>query len=422
MEDRTQLTVNGQELQQSDVNNLGKVSALADDRVLAEILRMAPYNGTVARAVVPYGYKGNPSLLHGLVRPAGNSGAVCVNAFRAVVGSRANIATIGVKDNWRDIRTAIFTNATGTASDPTVPLGANSSGSPRWDLIYAVVTVDANGPSVTRYVKNPTSLATSPQSLVSTLITTVTLAVQPGITGATPVRPTAPADTSTSWNIPLAYVRVPNGFNGTSAVLPVDINIIATPATPAGSSGAASCRVATSNYQPAQMVTTYQNAWGAGTYRNPTYLPSDMVGATELIVLINQVSHTNGSLVDDSIDWSRRFFKWSANMGINATGFFDFDSTTSTSNNAPSLDKVLNASGISASFADSHNTGQSRVVSLSTPGTFPINYLGGIPGTANFGLYVDRSTGNLRYYRDASMDGFLTIWLTASGQYSNAGA
>jgi len=419
MEDRTQLTVNGQELQQSDVNNLGKVSALADDRVLAELLRLAPFSGTVARAVTGFGYKGLPSSLAGLVRPSGNSGAVCVNAFRAIVGSRGTVAGIGAKDNWRDIRSGVFTNATGLTNDPTVALAANASGNPRWDLIYATLAVDANGPSVTRYVKNPTTLSTAANSLVATLVSSVTVGVVTGATGVTPVRPATPADSGSSYVFPLAYVRVPTGFGASSAVLAADINLIAPMAHPAASSGAASCRVATSNNQPSQMVAAYRDAWSVGTYRSPTYLPADMVGATELVVLINGATCVNGSLVDDSIDWSRRIFKWQANYAYSTTGYYDSDSTTTPMSTTP----ALNASGIGNSFSDTLGTSQSAVVDLTAPGTFPTNvYLGSLPAAGRFGLYVDRTTGNLRCFSNLSGANsfYLTIWLTASGPFANA--
>jgi hypothetical protein len=442
MEDRTQLTVNGQELQQSDVNNLGKVSALADDRVLAEFLRLAPFSGgTVTRAVTAFGFKGNPSTLAGIVRPSGNSGAVCVNAFRAIVGSRASVASIGAKENWRDIRSGVFTNATGLTNDPTISLAANGSGNPRWDLIYATLAVDANGPSVTRYVKNPTTLATSANSLVSTLVSSVTVGVVTGAPLATPVRPATPADAGSSYVIPLAYVRVPTGFGATSAVLASDIHIVAPMATPSAASGGTSVRVASSNSQVTQIPSLNLSQWGSNGTRPGAYVPADMVGGHELMVFIDllgltggTISHANGALVDDTIDWSRRYFKWMASMGA-VSGYdhmnLNVDLVTSGAadiRNCPAQSPTLQAQGMGASFANTLGTNLSKVCNLvvgaggpASGFSFPSALVGGAPAAGTLGLYVDRTTGNLRFFSDGSVTGcaFL-IWLTASGQFANA--
>ncbi len=127
--------------------------------MLAEALRLAPNQGAVSRAIFPYGWSGDNS---GTVTPTtAADGSVYIAPFRAVIGSRTNVSTDGLK-SWRDIRSAVFV----AGADPTTPtpvtalavkqaLAANSSGLDRWDLIYAAVTPDANANSVQRAVKNP---------------------------------------------------------------------------------------------------------------------------------------------------------------------------------------------------------------------------------------------------------------------------
>ena len=54
--ERFALTQNGQEVEQSDINALSDAGGLADDHVLAELLRLAPFSGSGAsKAILPFG-------------------------------------------------------------------------------------------------------------------------------------------------------------------------------------------------------------------------------------------------------------------------------------------------------------------------------------------------------------------------------
>ena len=54
--ERFALTQNGQEVEQSDINALSDAGGLADDHVLAELLRLAPFSGNgVSKAILPFG-------------------------------------------------------------------------------------------------------------------------------------------------------------------------------------------------------------------------------------------------------------------------------------------------------------------------------------------------------------------------------
>src|SRR5689334_8947870 len=110
MENRFQHSLNGQSVQQADLNLLGETSALADDRVFAELFRMQPYDGaTVRKGVLPFGHSASANA--GLVVPNGATGSVLVNPLRAFVGSRTAVAT-SAKANWRDIRSALAVGST----------------------------------------------------------------------------------------------------------------------------------------------------------------------------------------------------------------------------------------------------------------------------------------------------------------------
>ena len=141
MEPRFQISQNGQELQKDDVNLVAHEAALADDRVLAELLRLAPFDGQrVAKAILPFGHAGAAGPT---VAPNGPTGSVLISPFRAVIGSRSPVQ-VGAKDCWRDIRSAIFT-AGPFALTSIVGFNPNPTSTPRWDLVCAAVAVDANG-------------------------------------------------------------------------------------------------------------------------------------------------------------------------------------------------------------------------------------------------------------------------------------
>jgi hypothetical protein len=111
-------TLDGQELEVPDIANLGAVAGLADDRVLAELLRITPYDGTnVYRGVVPFAVRSalGATSPGGTVQSSGiGNGSVVVNPFRAIVGSRNAPGTFPPNDpaagyqpaslaNWREI-------------------------------------------------------------------------------------------------------------------------------------------------------------------------------------------------------------------------------------------------------------------------------------------------------------------------------
>ena len=125
--ERFQLTQNGQEVEQSDINALSDAGGLADDHVLAELLRLAPFSGSgVSKAILPFGSAAT-------VAPAGATGTVTVSPFRAVVGTRDTAANIGPLKNWNDLRSAIFTGPNALSAHAAARR-RTASAQPRWDL------------------------------------------------------------------------------------------------------------------------------------------------------------------------------------------------------------------------------------------------------------------------------------------------
>ena len=345
MEPQQQITLSGQELQAGDFNNVASEASHVDDYVLAELLRLAPEQGSnvVTRGVLSFGTDGTAqgssfdSSMNAVVRATLSAdGSVFIFPFRAVVGPRVDQTTaisLPTLPNpqlnaLRDVRSAIYCpNNTSGFGFPKLALASNASGNPRWDLICALVSVDVNGVSTTRFVKPPSPSGASgvATSVIPQLITTVSIAVVNGTAAASPVFPAIPADTiGTSYYIPLAYVRVPNGFGGSATVAVTDI-CDATPAL--GLYSSARAMPANGQFKAGGVVipTAVQQSWGATGTRPTAYAPPAIgMGPTRFILLdllsasSANWSHQNGSVVDNSTDWTLRWFKtiaYSNNVG-----------------------------------------------------------------------------------------------------------
>jgi hypothetical protein len=311
---------NGQSVLTGDFDVLGDGAAYADDRVFAEMFRMRPYNGSSpARGILPYYYDDSGEA--GLIAANGGTGSVLVYPFRGFVGSTVAVATDG-KRNWRDIRSQI---AAGTSTlAQTVSLSANASGNPRWDLIYAAVTPDTPSAMTTHKVKDPTSKVITDQSLVRSWITTVTLGVVEGTAAASPDWPATPADGSATYYIPLAYIRVPDGFTAASTVAATDIATVApvlslSEATSGGSLGFASChRTLGGGTLTAAQIQT----WGATGTRPNMFVPSTAAGTRSLIIALDlqtgTESHVDGAVLDER-DWRGRLCRFMVHLGAFGT-------------------------------------------------------------------------------------------------------
>lgn len=443
MEDQFQLANNGQAVLKADLDGLGETSGLADDRVFAELFRMTPYDGsTVRKGMLPYG-----SGTSGTVVAAGASGSVSVNPFRAFVGTRTAVAT-NAKKNWRDIRSALGIGTTTLAQ--TVAIGANSTGNPRWDLVYAAVAVDANNAAVTRKRKNPTSKAVTSSSVVTTLATTVTLGVTPGTAGASPAFPATPTDSGGTYYVPLAYIRVPNGFGASSTVDPKDINEVAPVLAISRTTGASTLRPANQqNIVGGTAISgtgqTSQNgfaAWkGTAGQRPAVYMPPSMIGKEEILIALElghassaNWSHQNNAIVDDKIDWRKRLFKWNAYVGNNSAAASEFPWNSLGGNKALSGSYVLEDGVAAAPALATRTAGFGQSFTIDADGVINVARFQAVDNvdnnanvpstvqvsTAFVGLYVDAATGALKVaITGVPLCSFL-IWLEATAPYPNA--
>jgi len=304
MESQFKCALNGVQVQTHDFDLLGETSGLADDRVFAELFRMAPFDGANASKGITCGAR--------LIEPNGATGSVLVQPFRAFVGSRTAVASCG-KKNLRDIRSTIAVGTTTLAQQ--VVLADNASGNARWDLIYASVTPDAPGSTFVRKFKDPVAKYITVANVVRTLETTVTLQTLQGTPAASPVWPALPADASGVYNVPLAYVRVPNSFTSGSTVGRAGIAEIAPKLAIDESSNAMGVEV------PDQMrisggiglTTAKVQAWGSSGTRPNMFLPTMVHGGRSMMIPLDLrtgiMSHASGDVID-SRDWRNRMARW----------------------------------------------------------------------------------------------------------------
>lgn len=203
----------GQGLATPDLQRPANDAGAADDRVY-EVL-VTP--GAVQKKILPLSEESatvNPRLLAipsavGLT-PAGVNGAIRLMPCALVAGSAASTQQISLE-------------ATLYAPLDTAAIGSNSSGSTRYDLVYATINraVTTTG---TRKIKSATDGTLSSQTVNLADNAATTLSVNAGfLTGGTPptqaqINAALPADTAPSsstfgsFNFPIAYVSVFNGY------------------------------------------------------------------------------------------------------------------------------------------------------------------------------------------------------------------
>lgn len=322
-EPQFKISENGREIQKDDLTLLSQ-SAVMDDRILAELFRLIPYDGvTVTKSVIPYST--NSSAQDGVTGQGnsglviqGNPGSVRILPFRAIIGSRTPLGTSALA-SYRDVRSTILI---GAAFETTVSIGANASGNPRWDLIYAAVTPDADAATVVRYVKNPTTSVIAAQNVVTQISTNTGIGIVQGTPAVNPSLPAIPADAGGSYYIPLAYIRVRNGAGAGTSYTHSDF-FTAAPVFPMDRvTGISSVRVASEQNRPSgtALTPTRIGVWGSLTASDsrPTFfLPPDMTGAETIWVALDlkdaavtaNWSHQNGTVIDNTRDWRNRVFQ-----------------------------------------------------------------------------------------------------------------
>lgn len=416
MEKRFQLTSSGQQVQTSDLNLLGTESGLADDRVLAELFRLPP-GATATKWVIPYGHqtsgktpmvKGDPTL-----------GGVTVQPFRAFISSRTAVGT-DQRDSWRGSRSALnVVEAVTSAITTTVTIGANVTVNPRWDLLWAQIDVDQDAPASTiRKIKSPTTGVVTATTLYQYKTTNVVLGVTPGTTASsTPAWSTVtiPADSGSSYYIPLAYILVLASFGSGNVISNSGIAEVMPTLPVHRATGAQTLSVATANSTPtaAQQSAWSNDGFGALGPRPHAFLPSTMVGGESLIfaadLTTGSETHAANSVID-SRDWRGRICTFVAYIQATATTTANFVWRHPVTQSIPFGTTAATYTGMGQTI--DFSTGD--VVLLAAAN------IAELPATSQIKIICDASTGNLKLSYINSPNVAVIVKIDFSGPYSNA--
>jgi len=422
------LANNGQQLQQGDVNDIGEIAGLMDDKVLGELFRLPNWDatGSVTKFILPDVKYDDPG--DGNIKPHysttvyadGNAdGGIQLRPFRAIIGSRSNADFATDRSDYRS--SVFFAASPSPTPEKSVTFSANASGNPRWDLVYALVTPDTNSTNVTRKIKNPTTGVVTSASVSVFKITAVTTAIVVGTPSASPSLPTLPADGGGTYYIPICYVRIPNGFGASSVVLASSI-LNTMPVLPmTRNTGVGSVQVASSQHKVdgGALTTARVQSWGSTGTRPNYYMPPDMIGEETIWIAIDCTnvssanwSHQDDGIIDDSRDWRNRLFYWIAGGGSSTFAW----ATLSTSGLAPQAvpaEYVATPSGMGQSVNADYNAGAGALVL--DIGEFSFGW----GSSDRLRLWVDGIDGSLRMKVSGQLPNVVLIRLTATSPYSN---
>jgi len=263
-------------------------------------------------------------------------------------------------------------------------------------------------------------------SLSIFLNTTVAVGVVTGTPGSSPTVPALPGDTSTTFYIPLAAIRVPTGFNSLSTVSPRDIRDQAPVIPLSRHLGGVNIAPANGNNDGGGGGYATNFGWPTtGGQRPSVWLPPSMVGGEQRIIEVDCTnataadwSHPPQSVVDSSVDWRGRFFLvfWQVAAGSK----FANDQTASSS----AIPITTGATATSAvRLANSlQPDGQALA---GNPSVFFIGNADSnqIASSATLGLYVDTAgnSGKLMFNATTSPSPGcrLFCWIQASAPFLN---
>ena len=396
------MTFDGQAVCKQDVDLIASTAGRVDDHILAELLRLTPYSGSaVSKAILPFGHQSAGDNLFVVASGSPNTYNVTVQPFRAVLGAKSNAAINDENGNQIAPGTVVAQQDYRSIVCPggTVTPAANASGNPRWDLVYAVVTPDVQPYTVTRKVKDLTSAAVTSTNVFPWSTTACSLAIVTGTAAASPSWPALPADTSTTFNIPIAYVLVKSGFPSAGTQLGAGSFAIVAPIVGLSAAvGGSSLTVADSI--SSALSTAQQQAWP--TTRPAFYAPTVGGGVDSLLVALDlrtgSVSHVTTAVVD-SRDWRGRICRYNASA---ANSDFSFDP----------LGSIIVGSPGPVPYGV--NTYQTQMTGLSSTGPLTTGHVVAdftAIGATGVLLYCDAASGALKVEYSALPNLAIVCWL-----------
>lgn len=411
------------ELRLPDVKRLSAILSNVGDHVLVELFR--PRRGssiaTPQKMVFPYRYEdedppGASTTQYGTAMgtlSGGTTGVVNIFPHLSLVGSVTDPNSTTPTDHINKVMAAYTVGET----DPwiEVPIAENLSGNPRIDLIYETVSESAET-SVNIYLKAKGVPNASPvlQSVPLWVATTSTLAVVQGTPAATPGYPALPADTVGNYNVPIAYVLVPDGYTTADTIPNAQLMDAFPPAVVSAGPGAVGLRIPNQSYLHGGTVTATQQE-----FRSPAYMSQSMAGGGSMPVLIMceaPVSHADDTVIDDSIDWRCRFFRCFGHS-ISSVGTVYPVSYQASPGSSPNARQGNTYFWLGQSFRPDDNL----VTYPDHTGTiaFVDNTIMSDVGPGTIRLHVRTSDGALVFRRSANAEGSFFFWIDYTNQWSN---
>lgn len=283
----------GQAVTTEDLNAMANDSAIADDRV-SRVLYPPPATGGAAygKRIMPLFEETSSRAPYQLVVPGATNGRVKTRPFFAEVGE-PNISS----PNLPDILLA------GTLEDelqtPASFANTTTPSQSRIDLVYALIK---RGSTQEQREQRDSANQTSLQQFTVRKPLEITLGVQIGTEAVTPSAPSLPADSSSAWYIPLAYVTLVHPYSG-GAITQSQI----TQAWPA----AWIPQTRTQRFRPASCMA---NAYSAGVNGRASTDMSERFGAALSVAanIQHAVNSASWVVIDSNADWRYRIVKVSA--------------------------------------------------------------------------------------------------------------
>lgn len=282
MSGQLQNWVAGYPITDVDMTRGETTAATADDLVYQTLLTP----GAVQKIAVPLLEETasvNPRLL---VTPGAVTGTVQLNPCELIAGVSGQPYTVGL---------AAQVNAAMASTGVT----SNSSGSTRFDLLYATVqrTVSV---SASRKIKDPNTglISTQTVNLATTPTVTLALLANAGASVAAAVA-ALPADTGSAWNFPLAVITVANPYSAGTAIAQSAIS---------QEWQGGWIPFHRRRLRRGGSIVVTQPVTASSTAK---YLVKDRWGSVEgIFAPINyKTNPSNGIVLDNTIDWRRRWLK-----------------------------------------------------------------------------------------------------------------
>jgi len=358
----------------SDVQAIADVAALADDRAL-EIL-VTP--GATPKKVIPLSEETaslNPRLL-----------VVGQDIDGGVANAKVRVRPCFYDAGVSGAPYTIGLSTSSKANQDSPAFGNNSSGSTRYDLLYATISY---GTPTTVSVRQKPTAGTAPVSALLTVQNDmlITLGIVPNVASGNPLA-SLPADSGSGkaavYNFGLAMVAIANGFSG-GAINQASI-------TPLWNGG----WIQRQRIQNNLTASLYAGA----ANEKPTTPVTDRFGAFRKmfahmkVLSTTPTSSASGVIVDNSIDWRRRLIlAFITYMG--SAGTSGANASLETANalnlagaNPTTIQKVFSGAGSAATLFNISYSGGAVNFSVDTSGVIRLFKSGTVPADGTNGDLV----------------------------------